>query len=411
MARKRQKAERDFEDLSSYSSTKEYKKRRKNRKGLTLASVTALAVCAVAIVTGCVMMYISTHLSERATTTAITKDPDKLGIGAAATSSESVLNIAMFGVDARSDDFTGPSDAIMILTVDYKHNKIKMTSILRDSRVSIEGQTLGGERIDWETKISAAYEQGGPELAIRTLNRNFNLDITDYVTVNFSSLAEIVDILGGVDIRLTAEEVREINVNLWTLTQEVEAQRELDQASGAGDGKGYPQVRQEDYLPDASGEININSGNYVGGLFHLNGNQAVAYGRIRGAGSDTLRVDRQQVVFSQMVRQALSMGQSDYAGLARQLLPHCATSLDLSGVMALTPILASSPSLESIKVPDPAYETDLVEGAGEDGITYDIYSAAQAAQRISAFIYEEDSPYWDSIGDTGRDGERQGSSD
>ena len=69
-------------------------------------------------------------------------------------------------------------------------------------------------------KLTLSYAYGGPELAIKTLNQNFNLDIRNYVTVNFYQMAEIVDAFGGVDIQLTAEEVYSLNENLWNLSQE-----------------------------------------------------------------------------------------------------------------------------------------------------------------------------------------------
>ena len=95
----------------------------------------------------------------------------------------------------------------MILTVDNKHQKLKLTSILRDSEVTIDGERFNGEYIHYTDKINAAYNLGGPELAIRTLNQNFGLDIRDYVTVNFANMAAIVDAFGGVDITMTADEV------------------------------------------------------------------------------------------------------------------------------------------------------------------------------------------------------------
>ena len=84
---------------------------------------------------------------------------------------DSVRNIALFGVDSRNGDFTGLSDVVMILTVDNKHGKIKMTSILRDSEVQIEGESYNMGYLNYTDKINAAYQYGGPELAIRTSTR------------------------------------------------------------------------------------------------------------------------------------------------------------------------------------------------------------------------------------------------
>ncbi len=398
MARRTKNNDQEFEDLSSYSSAREYKRHRQDRRGLLVFKCVAAVLCALLVVAGCVMIYISTDLLEGLTTTTITKDPEKLGIDLNdqnVVRDESIKNVALFGLDARNDSFEGMSDVIMILTVDNKHNKVKMTSILRDSRVPIEGETLQGESLNWDTKINAAYAYGGAELAIRTLNQNFGLDITDYVTINFANMAAIVDAFGGVDLELTAEEVREINRNLWALSREVLDQIAQDQADGTYQERKYPVILHEDYIPDASGEYVIDSGNFVGGTYHLNGNQAVAYGRIRNVGTDFARAQRQQKVLAALIGRVRNLSLSEYPELVKQMMPYCETSLELNDIVAMTPILVSRFTMESIRVPDPQFETDLFDGEAEDGIYYLVYDVTQAAKRISSFIYEELSPYWD----------------
>ena len=230
----------EFEDLSSYSSSKEYNKRRKNRRGHTVLKCILGVFCALLIVFGSGLIYIATHLLDDLTTTNITKDPTALGIDPSVTMDDSIKNIALFGLDQRSaysDDSTR-SDVIMVLTVDNKHKKLKITSILRDSYVSIEGENSNGVHVDYMDKINAAYAEGGYELAIRTLNRNFGLNIMDYVTIDFTDTAAIVDAFGGVEISLTAEEKWEINQNLWNLSQETEGL-----------------IKDSDFLADANGEV------------------------------------------------------------------------------------------------------------------------------------------------------------
>lgn len=404
MARGKRKGGQKFENLSSYSSAAARKGRRWNRRGRAIAIAVAAVICVLLLAAGGVMIYISTVLLEGLTTTSITKDPEELGIDLTNENivrDESIKNVALFGIDARNDTFEGQSDVIMILTVDNKHDKLKMTSILRDSRVPIEGETLQGEYMNWDTKINAAYAYGGPELAIRTLNRNFGLDITDYVTINFANMAAIVDAFGGVDMRVTAEEVREINKNLWALSQEVRDQIDEDQAEGVTERK-YPVIVHDDYIPDASGEYVIDSGNFVGGSYHLNGNRAVAYGRIREIDSDFERAHRQQRVLRALLGKIEDLSFSDYPGLIKDMMPYCETSLDLSEVVNMAAILASDFSVESINIPNADYETDLFAGT-VDNVWYYIYDVTQAAKRISAFIYEDMSPYWDAYGNTAED--------
>ena len=106
--------------------------------------------------------------------------------------SKEIINIAFFGVDRRDVNEPSRSDAIMIVSIDTVHKKIKMSSIMRDTYVEIKNHG--------ETKINHAYAYGGPQLAIRTLNENFNLNIRNYVTVDFFNLEKIVDTIGGVTI-------------------------------------------------------------------------------------------------------------------------------------------------------------------------------------------------------------------
>lgn len=404
MARRDHFASQGFEDVSSYSSSKEYKKRKKNRRGRAVLRGIAVFFCLVFILCGSGLVYVSTNLLANLTTTSIAKDNDSLGIDTEnIVMDSSIKNIALFGVDSRNGDFTGLSDVIMILSVDGVHGKLKLTSILRDSELSINGETLNGDYVNYTAKINNAYRLGGPELAIRTLNRNFGLDIREYVTVNFANMAAIVDAFGGVDMELTAEEVGAINDNLWALSQEVEDQKERDMANGTYEEQTYSEIKSTDYFPDVNGEINIAYGEYEGGTYHLNGNQAVAYGRIRYVDSDWGRVERQQKVFSALVGKVTELSWSDYPSLIQQMMPYCETNLDLTDVMGLAPILLTDFTISSISVPNADYETDLFSDYDSSDAYRMIYDPTGAAQRISAFIYEESSPYWEQYGDTSQE--------
>lgn len=403
MARKNVNSSAEFEDVSSYSSSKEYKKRKKNRRGRAVLRGIAIFFCLIFILCGSGLVYVSTNLLSGLSTTTIAKDDDSLGIDTKnIVMDDSIKNIALFGLDSRNGEFTGRSDVIMILSVDNKHGKLKLTSILRDSELTIEGEGNDGSYLNYVDKINAAYFYGGPELAIRTINQNFGLDIRDYVTINFANMASIVDAFGGVDIELTAEEVEAVNDNLWALSQEVEDQKAIDQENGTYNDQVYSEITYEDYLPTVNGDVDLMYGEYEGGMYHLNGNQAVAYGRIRKIDSDYQRVERQQTVFSALVGKLEGMGLTDYTGLIQQLMPYCETSLDLTDILGMTPILFTGFSISSISVPDPDYETDLYDGADGSGTYHMIYDPTGAAKRISSFIYEEDSPYWNEYGDTSK---------
>lgn len=403
MAKHVKSKDQAFEDMSSYSSSKEYKKRRKNRRGRTVAKSLFGVLCVLMILLGTGSMYISTELIGDLTTTTITKDKDALGIQESAILDNSIKNIALFGLDSRTSEFKGQSDVIMILTVDNRHHSIKMTSIMRDTRVPIEGQGFEQYIDGWDTKINAAYAYGGPELAIRTLNQHFGLDIEDYVTINFVNMAAIVDAFGGVELEVTGEEMAQVNLNLTNLTLEVQVQQERDLAAGMYNDLYYPEITKEDYFKDAYGSPDFNSTSFQGGKYLLNGNQAVAYGRIRNLGSDYVRVARQQKVFAALVQRLKNISFTEYPGLIKQMMPYCETNLSLDDIIGMAPILTSSFDVQSITVPDVEYETDLYDGPVEEGgeqVYYLIYDVTNAAQRVSAFIYEEGSPYWDEYGST-----------
>jgi len=105
-----------------------------------------------------------------------------------------VVNVALFGIDSRSKGFKGNSDSIMVLSIDTEAKTVKIVSIVRDTLVPIERNGTVKYR-----KINTAYAWGGPELAIKTINQNFGLDISEYATVNFNGMAEIIDAVGGID--------------------------------------------------------------------------------------------------------------------------------------------------------------------------------------------------------------------
>lgn len=388
--------------MSSYSSSKEYKSRRKNRRGRTVVKSIFGVLCVLMILAGTGAMYISTDIIGDLSTTTITKDKDALGIQADAILDDSIKNIALFGLDTRSSSFSGNSDVIMILTVDNRHHSLKMTSIMRDTRVPIEGDGFNGYVDNWDTKINAAYSEGGPELAIRTLNQNFGLDIEGFVTINFVNMAAIVDAFNGVEMDITAEEKAEINKNLWDLSHEAAEQKELDRSLGTYNELNYPEIVSTDYFLDRDGYVDwVTSDNFEDEHCLLNGNQAVAYGRIRYLGNgDYDRVERQQKVLTALVHKVKDLSFADYPNLIKQLMPYCQTNFDLNDVISIAPILTTSFDIQSITVPDLRYETDLFDGTAEDGVAYLTYDVTNAAKRISAFVYEDQSPYWTEYGNT-----------
>ena len=252
-----------------------------------------------------------------------------------------ITNVALFGVDTRDyETDTGRSDAIMIISVDNKNNRLKLTSVLRDSYVSIEGHG--------QEKITHAYVYGGPELAIKTLNQNFRLNIKNYVTVNFAQMAGVVDAIGGVDIEISEAERIQIN---GLANQE---------------GMWAPEI------PSA-------------GSVHLNGTQATAFSRIRSIDTDTARAGRQRMVMEAMLHSVKETSVFKYPGLVREVLSHTETSVDYAGVARLSPaVLFGDASMEQYIVPS---EEDTPYGGEVDGSWVWTFDIPAATERLHRFIY------------------------
>ncbi|MPQ43555.1 LCP family protein [Clostridium tarantellae] len=241
-----------------------------------------------------------------------------------------IKNIALFGVDA-PDGKAGRSDAIMILTLDSEHNKMKVTSIMRDSYVNIDGHGMD--------KINHAYAFGGPELAIKTLNENFDLNIKDFVAVNFTSLPEIIDKIGGIEVELTSEEVP--------------------------------------HVPGTHVGMNV-----------LNGNQALAYSRIRYAtGGDYKRTERQRIVLDKVFNKLKSTPISQYPSLINTFLPFVKTNMSASEMLGLTKDFSSvlSSGLQQERFPKDG------QGTGQmiNGVYYLTFNNDAVKSSIHNYIFED----------------------
>lgn len=245
--------------------------------------------------------------------------------------SDNVKNIALFGIDAEEGG-VGRSDSIIIATIDTTHKKFKLTSIMRDSYVTIEGHG--------DDKINHAYAFGGPQLAIKTLNENFDLNIDDFIAVNFTTLPKIIDMLGGVTIDITSEEVSHI------------------------------------------------PGIDTAGTYTLTGEQALAYSRIRYAsGGDYVRTDRQRTVLSKVFEKVLSINFTQYPSLLSEILPMVQTNLDYSEILNLgnEVLKMGVTTLEQERFPRDGY----CEGKMIDKIYYLTFDKENTVQQLHDYIFED----------------------
>lgn len=182
---------------------------------------------------------------------------------------------ALFAIDKRSKNAAldaQNSDTIIVASINNDTKEVKLASIYRDTLLNIGNDTY--------TKANAAYAYGGPEQAISMLNTMLDLNITDYVTVNFSAMAEAVDALGGLDLPLSYAEMVFMNDYCIETSEET--------------GKSYTPVELPDPKPvDEEAAL---------GEYHLNGVQVVSYCRIRYTSSmDMGRTERQRRVIGLMV--------------------------------------------------------------------------------------------------------------
>lgn len=243
---------------------------------------------------------------------------------------DDIKNIALFGID--SEDGTGRSDAIMIATIDSAHNKLKITSVMRDSFVNIPEHGMD--------KINHAYAFGGPALAIKTLNENFGLNIDEFASVNFDSLPTLVEAFGGVEITLNDAEAVYV--------------------SGIGSG----------------------------GTYTLNGEQALSYSRIRKVGNDYERTERQRTVLTALFKKGLSMPKTSYPSMVNTIAPVLTTSLNTSDILSLATKVVTMGNGNLLQDRFPRDE-DIIPNDSTDGIYYMKFDIPSVRQKMQDYIFDD----------------------
>lgn len=233
-----------------------------------------------------------------------------------------ITNIALFGVDNNANDSSSldeaRSDAIKIISLDYKRRKLKITSIERDLVVWLPGDHEDYGHLNW------AYAYGGSTLALQTLNYNFDLNVDKYVTLSFGALERLVDLLGGIDIHLTSEEIDQTVQPLGI------------------DG------------PE--------------GTYTLTGAQALSYSRIRKIDNDFARMDRQNTVIMAVIGKLRDLSPLDVGDIVTQILPYINTNLSNFQIKAylMEMLLFDLKDIETYKEPGGEME-DLYSAYGIGG--------------------------------------------
>lgn len=276
------------------------KKEKKKRRGLKIFGITVLVlVIILAILVGSIFWYVNSKLSKMQT---IDLNEEDLNVSSQVEENLSEYrNIAIFGIDSREDSYSkgNRSDCIIIASINNNTKEVKLLSVYRDTYVEIEGHGLD--------KITHAYSYGEAPLAIKTLNSNLDLNIKEFITVNFDAVKDIIDSIGGVEMSITSEEVPHI------------------------------------------------SGITKAGTYNLTGEQALAYARIRYAsGGDYKRTERMRDVLTAVANKVKTMNVSQLNNLVDELLPKVYTNITAADIFSLFPSITSFNITESIGWP---YET------------------------------------------------------
>ncbi len=222
-------------------------------------------------------------------------------------------NIVLLGLDAREDSFgTGNrSDCIMIVSLNQDTKEVKIASVYRDTYLNIDGYGLD--------KVTHAYSYGGPKLALSTLNKNLDLNISEFVAINFDTVHTVVDSVGGVNIKIEPEELKYINNYITGIDKQFGTSTEKITTTG---------------------------------WHNLNGVQALAYSRIRYTdGGDYKRTERMRDVLIAVFEKAKTMNVSELNSLSNTILPHVSTNIDVNEAISMLPQLTSIKVNESFGWP------------------------------------------------------------
>ena len=273
------------------------KKKGKKLKAFGIAVLVLLII--LAIIVGGTFWFISSKLGK---IQQVDLNEDDLSVSSeAAENLSNFRNIAIFGIDSREDTYSkgNRSDCIIIASINNTTKEVKLISVYRDTYVQIEGHGLD--------KITHAYSYGEAPLAIKTLNTNLDLNITEFVTVNFDAVKDIIDNIGGISMNITSEEVSHIH------------------------------------------------GISKAGTYNLTGEQALAYARIRHAtGGDYKRTERMRDVLTAVANKVKTFNVSQLNKFIDFVLPKIYTNITAADIFSLMPSATSFKITDSIGWP---YET------------------------------------------------------
>ncbi len=201
-----------------------------------------------------------------------------------------ITNILLLSSDARPGEDVSRSDSIMILTIDNINKKLKVTSLMRDMLVKIDGHG--------EEKLNHAFAYGGPTKTIETIQNNFGIKLHNYVIIDFNAFVKVIDAINGIEVTIKDYELDELNKYIL-------------------DGGGS----ERDLLTSP-------------GTYNLNGYQALSYARIRKVGNGEYeRTERQRAVLQIALEKVKDMSTVKLVSLLNELFPYIKTNISLGNAM------------------------------------------------------------------------------
>ena len=284
---KSSKAKKHIDSGMSYFTDESRAKPKKRRvPAPALAFLTALVLAAVLVVGGGAMVLATVSSAEH-----IPIDKNDIGINeSAAASIDGYRNIAVLGTDARAGDDESQvrSDAIIVASINEETNEVKMFSVFRDTLLDVGDGTLD--------KITHAYAYGGAQQSLKALNKNLDLNIDEVVVINWKTVADMIDAVGGIEIDVQESELDELNKFIHETAINVDGP--ADKLESAGKQR-------------------------------LNGVQAVTYARIRkdAATGDYRRNERMKIVFSETFKEVKKAGPLKMLSVARHAMPEVKTNM------------------------------------------------------------------------------------
>ena len=328
---------------------KNNKKCKNKYKQILIAVFSVIIICVVVLGAG--YMYIRANIYKK--TEPLTSEHLQAPVKTKEetieyTEVEGITNVLLVGVDGIDfDEKYQRSDSMIIATLDSNKEKVKLTSLYRDTLVYIPGYG--------EEKMNLAFSLGGPELVMETIKYNFDVNIEKYIMINFAGFEAIIDQIGGVEIDVKEYQLHELN-------------KYIGQATGGGD------------CPVEKAGLQI-----------LNGKQALSYARIRkGVGDDYERTERQREVLFKVVEKLQKTDVIKYFSIANKMLDYLRTNIGIMDCLNMAYTISKFSNLETEQLSIPVQELCVDEEVnGNMALRMDRYENALI---LNDFIFNDTLP-------------------